>query len=288
MKLKTALRLGRVSNLPTVLTNSIAGVALAGGAIAAGPLGLLVIAVGLAYTAGMFLNDAFDAEMDARNQRFRPIPAGEVTQKAVFGWGFAMLGASVVLLAAAGLWTGHGWWSGLVGLALALVIVGYNWRHKENPFGPALMGMCRVLVYIAAGVALAGALPQPLWIGAALLMAHVMGLTYVAKREGAGAVGQVWPFICLALPLAYGLYAGIANPIVLPFVAALAVADAVAVRLCLRKGPGDIGRAIPLLIAAISLLDAMFVAMQGETVLAVIVALGFPLTLQLQRWVRGT
>jgi hypothetical protein len=288
VKFNTALRLGRVSNLPTVLTNAVAGVALAGGALAAGPLGLLVLAVGLAYTAGMFLNDAFDAEIDAQNQRYRPIPAGDVTRQAVFAWGFAMLGASVILLAVAGLWSGHGWWSGLVGLALALVITGYNWRHKENPFGPALMGMCRVLVYIAAAVAVSGALPQPLWIGAALLMAHVMGLTYVAKREGAGAVGQVWPFICLALPLAYGLYAGIANPLVLPFVAALAIADAIAVRFCLRKGPGDIGRAIPLLIAAISILDAMFIAMQGQTLLACIVALGFPLTLQLQRWVRGT
>ena len=42
------------------------------------------------------------------------------------------------------------------------------------------------------------------------------------------------------------------------------------------------------LIAAISLLDAMLIAGQGMTILAFIAALGFPATLALQRFVRGT
>lgn len=288
MNLATALRLGRVSNLPTVCTNALAGMALAGGQLAAGPLALVVLAAALAYTAGMFLNDAFDADIDAQSQRFRPIPAGLVTRATVFAWGYGMLGVSVVLLTITGLWSGTGWWSAAVGLALAATIVSYNANHKENPFGPVLMGLCRVLVYFAAALAVSTTLPAQLWIGAALLLAHVMGLTYVAKREGLGAVGRVWPFICLALPLLFGVVVSVTGPETIPFVVILMVADAIAIRWCLRKNPGDIGRAIPMLIAAISILDAVLIASQGQTLLAVLALIAFPLTLLLQRWVRGT
>ena len=288
MKLGTALRLGRVSNLPTVCTNALAGMALAGGQLAGGTLALVVLAAALAYTAGMFLNDAFDADLDAQSQRFRPIPAGLVTRSAVFAWGYGMLGLSVVLLTITGLWSGTGWWSALVGLALAATIISYNANHKENLFGPLLMGMCRVLVYFAAALAVSTTLPTPLWIGAALLLAHVMGLTYVAKREGAGAVGQVWPFICLALPLLFGVVVSLSRPEIIAFIVILLAADAMAIRWCLRKQPGDIGRAIPMLIAAISILDAMLIANQGHIALAMLALIAFPLTLLLQRWVRGT
>ena len=60
-----ALRLGRVSNLPTVWTNVLAGGILAG-ADPAHPLVLVpLLAASLLYVGGMYLNDAFDAEIDA-------------------------------------------------------------------------------------------------------------------------------------------------------------------------------------------------------------------------------
>src|SRR5690606_22674957 len=132
-------------------------------------------------------------------------------------------------------------------------------------FGPVLMGLCRVLVYFAAELAVSTTLPAPLWLGAALLLAHVMGLTYVAKREGMGAVGRVWPFICLALPLLFGVVVSVARPESIAFGVMLLAAVAMAVRWCLRKQPGEIGRAIPMLIAAVSILDALLIASQGQT-----------------------
>ena len=65
MKAGTALRLGRVSNLPTVWTNALAGAVLAGASGFGGELVLLAAAFTLFYTGGMFLNDAFDAPWDA-------------------------------------------------------------------------------------------------------------------------------------------------------------------------------------------------------------------------------
>src|SRR4051812_7533986 len=51
LDLRTALRLGRVSNLPTVWTNVLAGIALAGGDPTLGRAAPLALAVSLFYVA---------------------------------------------------------------------------------------------------------------------------------------------------------------------------------------------------------------------------------------------
>ncbi|WMT85502.1 UbiA family prenyltransferase [Pelagibacterium sp. 26DY04] len=287
MTLGTALRLGRVSNLPTVATNAMAGSALTGAGIETDTLALVVVASVLAYIAGMFLNDAFDASYDTINQPYRPIPAGLASQAEVFAWGFGLLGASVVFFVLAGWVAGTGWPVSIAGLALALTIVTYNRSHKENAFGPILMGLCRLLVYLAAALAVV-AVPGPtLWIGAALLMAHVMGLTYVAKSESGGFVGRWWPLACIAAAPVYGMMVGIGDVLVMPFALALLIADVFALRFIKGTNP-SFGRAIPLLIATIPLLDGLLIAQMGRVDLALLACVGFPLTLWLQRWVRGT
>ena len=68
----------------------------------------------------MYLNDAFDRELDAKERPTRPIPAGQISAEAVFAAGFGMLGGGVILLflfdLTAGLW----------GLALAGTIIAYD------------------------------------------------------------------------------------------------------------------------------------------------------------------
>src|SRR5919106_4234732 len=125
MTWQVALRLGRVSNLPTVWINTLTGIVLAGGALAS-PLTLpLLLAFSLFYVGGMYLNDAFDARIDAIERPERPIPSGAISARAVFAAGFAMLAAGVLLL----LWVGYGpaggtgLWPGLGGLALGGAIV---------------------------------------------------------------------------------------------------------------------------------------------------------------------
>ena len=78
MTFADALGLGRVSNLPTVWTNMLTGVVLAGGTLDDARAWLLAAALSLFYIAGMYLNDAFDADIDAVERPERPIPAGRV------------------------------------------------------------------------------------------------------------------------------------------------------------------------------------------------------------------
>ncbi|HEX6141089.1 MAG TPA: UbiA family prenyltransferase [Geminicoccaceae bacterium] len=290
MRWRTALALGRVSNLPTVWTNSLAGVVLAGGAIDL-RLPLLLLATSAFYVGGMWLNDAFDRAIDAEQRPERPIPSGEVGARTVFGTGFGLLGLGLLLL----VWIGFGFaagtgiWPVLAGLGLAAAIVLYDAWHKSNPVSPLLMGLCRVLVYVTAGLAVVAALPWPLVGGALALLCHLIGLTYVAKQETLDEVGNLWPLLFLMAPPVYGASVGgfdsVSGTLLwLGFVAWLGFA----LVLLIQRRPGDVPRAVVSLIAGISLLDGLLIAAAGAPGLAWFGPLGFLLTLVLQRWIAGT
>ena len=288
MTFADAVRLGRVSNLPTVWTNALAGQALAGGLLPPMPHALLLIAVSLAYVGGMYLNDAFDAEVDAEERPERPIPSGRASRPAVFAGGFAMLTASVLFLAAIGAMSGTGPWPASAGVLLAALIVVYNWHHKENALSPLLMGLCRVLVYFAAALAVTVHLTPALWIGAVLLLCHLIGLTYLAKQETLGRAANFWPLVFLGAPAAYGVALIVREPIAAFFWLLLIASIGASLRFAIRRGPGDIQRSVMILIAAISLLDALLIAGQGMGRLALLAAFGFLATLAAQRYVKGT
>jgi len=283
-----ALRLGRVSNLPTVWTNTLAGVALAGASPWQWATLPAALGLSLAYLGGMYLNDAFDRGIDARERPSRPIPSGAVDANTVFALGFGLLLAAVaaLLTAARGFDAAPG---GVVlaGLALGGAIIGYSWRHKGNPLSPLAMGACRLLAYVAAGLAATAAMPGPLLAAAGVSLCYLIGLTYVAKREMLGRIGNLWPLLFLAAPLAYGLL--LANKATGQLVLlALAGWIGVALWLLRRRRPGDIPRAVVSLIAGISLVDALFLAVAGWPGAVVAALACFAATLTLQRWISGT
>jgi len=276
---RTALKLGRVSNLPTVWSNVIAGSALAGGA----PLLWVVtvaIAISAMYVAGMFLNDAFDRNVDARERPDRPIPAGEVSVDAVVVVGASLLVAGVVALATVNDRVG------LSGLLLALAIVLYDWNHKGNPVAPFVMGICRGLVYVAAASAAVPSLDADVLLPAAALAAYVAGLTFAARLESVDRIASLWPLPLLAAPLvsvaATGSNLTLAGGVAL---AGIAVCGLRVLRLLRRRQTGDVSRAVALLIAAIALIDALFAATTEVNYASIACLVCFALTLFLQRYI---
>jgi len=290
MSWRTALRLGRVSNLPTVWTNTLAGIVLAGGGVFETRTLPLLLALSLFYIAGMYLNDAFDRAIDARERPERPIPSGEVRARTVFAAGFGMMAAGLLCL----LWVGYGFVAGtgfypaLGGLALGGAIVLYDWYHKDNPVSPVLMGICRVLLYVTAGLAVTADLPPPLLLGALALLCYLIGLTYVANQETLGEVKNLWPLLFLAFPPVYGGALGFDRVSGVLLWLALVGWIGVALSFLLRRRPGDVPRAVVSLIAGISLLDALLIAGADAIAVAWLCVLGFLVTLALQRFVPGT
>ncbi|MGH7950430.1 MAG: UbiA family prenyltransferase, partial [Limisphaerales bacterium] len=193
-QLRTHLILGRVSNLPTVWSNCLAGWWLGGGGTA-WKLPLLFLGVSALYTGGMFLNDAFDADFDQQRRVSRPIPSGAISHQTVWLFGAGWLAAGIFCL----LFLGKA--EGALALVLAICIVLYDATHKAIIASPWLMGLCRFWVYIIAGSAGAiGLNGWPIWCGAALAL-YVVGLSYVARRESFRGPIPYWPLILLAAPI---------------------------------------------------------------------------------------
>jgi len=283
-RLPIYLRLGRVSNLPTVWTNVAAGIVLADARPGALVYAYTAVALSCFYVGGMFLNDAFDRESDARERPERPIPSGSIAAAEVFAIGFSLLAAGVLLIAARATRPA----AVVAGLALAGMVVLYDCWHKRNPLSPLLMGACRWLVYATAALAVAGVLSLPVVVGATTLFAYLIGLTYAAKQEQLARLRTVWPLAFLAAPLVLGAGALGGGVVAAGVYVLLSIAVLAAVFLLRGTAPDRFPRAIAGLIAGIALVDALAVANAGATSTALVATLGWPATLVLQRWVRGT
>ncbi|WP_210191601.1 MULTISPECIES: UbiA family prenyltransferase [Rhodomicrobium] len=278
----TALRLGRVSNLPTVWTNALAGIVLSAGHSSDSILVPLLIGLSLLYVSGMYLNDAFDAEIDARERSSRPIPQGEVAAGTVFAAGFSLMAVGLVCLATLGSK------AFLMAILLAGAIVLYDWLHKGTALAPLLMALCRALVYGVAAAAAYGASGEPLLIGAIGLFCYITGLTYAAKQGAFDRVERLWPLAVMAVPLAVGTAAALDRPQALPFFAAFVIWTGGALWLLWRRRQGDVGLAISRLIAGISLYDAILVGAYHSPALGLLCALAVPVTIAAQKFVPGT
>src|SRR5580658_7827479 len=193
-RLRTLLVLGRISNLPTVWSNCLAGWWLSGGGNA-WKLPFLLLGASALYTAGMFLNDAFDVEFDRQRRSTRPIPSGAIAVDGVWAWGWSLMAAGIIFLIICGKA------AGALAVLLAVCIVIYDVTHKAITASPWLMGLCRFWVYVIAGtIAEFGLDGWSIWGGAALAF-YIIGLSYVARRESFRGPVPYWPLIFLAAPV---------------------------------------------------------------------------------------
>ena len=281
--LKTLLRLGRVSNIPTVWTNVLAGTVLAGAMQPGWRIGVVLLAASLYYCGGMFINDYFDRKVDASERPERPIPAGEIsaTKVAKIGFGFLFAG-SLTLLPVGAL-------AAAIGLLLSGTIVGYDLHHKNNAAAPVVMGSCRALVYCMAAAAGAGCVSIVVVIAAVALLGYVAGVTYAARLEAFDRLGSLWPLALLAMPLVVGLPVLVIDVSAAAIYLLLAGWTAAAVSLLARRPvAGAVSQAVGRLIAGISLVDATFLAGAGAIAYALVAIVGFVLTLTLHRRIVGT
>src|SRR5476649_2474110 len=191
---RTLLVLGRVSNLPTVWSNCLAGWWLSGGGNY-WKLPPLLLGISALYVGGMFLNDAFDADFDRQRRAARPIPSGQISVDTVWTFGWAWLAAGILLLFFCGKI------AGAIGIILTICILIYDAAHKAVTASPWLMGLCRFWVYVIAGTTATNGLNgSSIWCGVALAF-YIVGLSYVARRESFRGPVPFWPLLLLAAPI---------------------------------------------------------------------------------------
>ena len=273
------LKLARVSNTPTVVSNSVAGAVLASASPDAGAVTVVAGAMALFYTAGMILNDLLDYDVDVRERPERPLPSGDVSRPAALTAVISLFAAGEALLLL------EGTEPFLAGLGLIALIVLYDAWHKGNPLSPVLMGACRAMVYFVAAFAVAGGVPTEVAVAAGVLLLYIVGLTQVAKAEGGGVLAA-WPLA--AVLAAVGYWAGWVNSVwyVLLLVAFLVW---VVRSLWLVRRAHRIGAGVVSLIAGVALFDALAVASVEGSLTAVGVCLAaFLVTIALQTKIAGT
>lgn len=285
------LELARISNLPTVWTNVLAGWLLAGGAWEWVPLTWLLVGGSLLYTAGMILNDAFDVKFDREHRRERPIPSGRISARAAWITGILMLAGGVAMC-----WLGAGAGLGWV-MALVAAILAYDAYHKPWAGSVLIMGACRTLLYCVAGSAVTGSLGwqanHELVVKAVALGAYIVGVSLVArseaKRGGDTAFGSALGWLCLSVPglakIGLMLHGGSpyqCGPALLVFSFVVWRAGRI-----LRGGPSAIGRAVGWLLAGIVVVDALAVTGHAPLV-ELCFMLSMPFLLLWQRKISAT
>lgn len=278
------LALARISNSPTVVSNTLAGAALAGALWPDGKMGLVAIAMVLFYTAGMYLNDLLDYALDCRERPERPLLGGIVSRPAATILVIALFAAGSTLLSYVGLLPF------LSGLVLIALIICYDRWHKTNPLSPLLMALCRLMVYITAFLAFSGQSLLALLIPGGLLVLYVIGLTYIAKTENKPSMTNVSIVATLFLPTVYFTIRQLEQLhwVALLLILFFTIWVGYSISFAFRSPKRRIGRTVGQLIAGISLLDGLVLATAGSLLGASLALLAFGLTLFLQRYVRGT
>lgn len=274
------LALARISNSPTVVSDTLAGAALAGSLWPDAKIGLVAIAMVLFYSAGMYLNDLLDYAIDCHERPERPLPAGTISRTTVRLVVIALFVLGSLIL----------WLIGPVpfccGLILIALIVCYNCWHKQNPLSPFFMALCRLMVYVTAFCAYAPRTLFALLIPGELLLCYVVALTMLAKAERKPAAIHLGIVIMLFLPALYFVLQ--ASTVGLGMVLLFTTWMTYSLSLVHRAVPRQIGRAVGQLIAGIALLDGLVLAEAGSIAGVMLALASFGLTLFLQRYVKGT
>lgn len=195
---RALLVLGRVSNLPTVWSNCLAGWLLGGGG-SGWTLFELCVGATFLYVGGMYLNDAVDVNFDRQHRRDRPIPVGHVSVATVWWFAFVLLGAGLLMLAPLG------WNSAVLSTLLLITIVVYDVIHKWVSIAPVIMAGCRFwLILVAASAGAQGVTGHAMW-AAIVLALYLVGLSYIARRESLDSSLARWPLISLLSPAVLSL-----------------------------------------------------------------------------------
>ncbi len=183
--LRAYLQLVRLPNIFTSIADVVMGFLFVRGitgVLDAGILGLLIVASASLYAAGVVLNDVFDFHRDTAERPERPLPSGRVRRgvAAFVGWELMLVGVAAAWGAAS---LAGGFAPGLVALALAACIAGYDAWLKRTPVGPLAMGACRMLnVLLGMSVAVQAWQVQHALVAGGIAI-YIVGVTWFARTE---------------------------------------------------------------------------------------------------------
>jgi len=192
--IKPYIDLCRISNLPTVWTNVLAAMVLAGAAFSGLHFLILALSMSLLYSGGMCLNDICDAESDKEKKSSRPIPSGQVLIKDAYMLTITLFLTGLVLLFLVPYRVAV-----IAGFFLLAVIVLYDLFHRSHPWSVVLMAACRLLVFVVAAFAVSGRIGQLVIIAGIAQFLYTFAISLVARYENKSKMPLNRPVIPLMI-----------------------------------------------------------------------------------------
>lgn len=290
MTLGNYARLARLSNLPTVVANVLAGCAI--GAAETGFPWQTAVVMSLSmmcfYAAGMALNDLADLQFDLVTRPERPIPSGRISVRAAHAFAINLLLFGIMLAAT------QSARASVAAFVLGVAILAYNMSHKLFAWSVVLMGLCRALVYVTTVLALRKLLLSDL-VYPFTVAAYTALITLVAREENThGRLRRVLRNIAAAMPL-FAPVALILGQLRFgaqlhswQVIACLAVITAIGFASRPALTGGAVKKSIVGWIVSMALLDALFVCGLGYPLPAVAALACFGLAAIAQRRILGT
>jgi len=286
--LRSFAEVGRLSNLPTIVSNVIVGCTLGSatvdGALAA-VIAITAVALCLMYVGGMALNDVLDASHDSIHATHRPIPEGRLTIRAasIFALACFALGAGCLTIVSV---------RALMpaGVLLALIFA-YDILHRAALPASLLMGLCRAFVYITAAYAAGWHVDgEVIWIAGGALFIYIAALTIIARSEhGEGPPTARGLLIAmLAAPIAVAVLTWERPHTELIVVLIFFFGWTVWAASHLFRKPPQTRTTIEHWLAGICLLDAIVLSAQMRSELAALTGLCFLATIASHRTIRGS
>ena len=304
------LRLMRLANIVTAVSDILAGVAIAGSLISSimlanhSPLSLalitnpslasilpivfLMLSTACLYGGGVVLNDVFDADLDKIERPERPIPSGLISRRSAAVFGAALLAGGIVLA----------WLSDrsellslplLLATGIAVSCVVYDKWSKHNSFlGPLNMGLCRSLNLLLGMSILPYAVMQ-FWILALVPLIYIAAITMISRGEVHGGKKTTMYFaaflylvvIAAILYLSFN-YQNFLSTLPVTLIFSLLIFPPLQQAIIKPEGP-RIGKAVKSGVIGLIAMNASWAAAFGDIFLAVLILLLLPLSLLLAR-----
>jgi 4-hydroxybenzoate polyprenyltransferase len=289
------LRLMRLANIVTAISDILAGIAIAGyfkvgsqSWFQIQPVLLLILATVGLYGGGVVLNDVFDAELDKLERPERPIPSGLIPKKeaALLGIVLLLAGCFSASMVHAPVFFSS---SSILAIIIAVAAIIYDkWTKHQTISGPLNMGICRGL-NLLLGISIIPSAISIYWYLSIVPVIYIAAITMISRGEVHGGKKNT----LYGAMVLYGIViirifsvAAINHNLLLafPFLLLFAWMIFPALLKAVKNPTGPaIGKAVKCAVIALILMNGAWAAAFGAIYIALIILLLFPVSLFLAK-----
>ena len=289
------LRLMRLANIVTAVSDIMAGIAIAGylwgkdwSAISLQPVFLLILSTIGLYGGGVVFNDVFDADLDAVERPERPIPSGLISKTAAGTLALILILAGIffaALVHPSEIFSA----STILATATAICAIVYDkWGKHQSLLGPINMGLCRGL-NLLLGISIIPQAVGQFWPISFVPVVYIAAITMVSRGEVHGGkrntlYGAVALYAVVILSI---LYVSFINHNLLSaalFLLLLSLMIFPPLRKAIKEPKGPlIGKAVKAGVIALIIMNASWAAAFGHIYFALLILILLPLSIWLAK-----